>query len=96
MTQHSDFTIISPILDTDYLILLRPSAGASGNSRALVSQFLTNFLALLSTDDIAWSVINKTGSNLADLATKSHTALTDIGTRTHAQAVQERECSDRP
>lgn len=34
---------------------------------------------------IAWSGVDKTGSSLADLATKSHTVLSDIGTNTHAQ-----------
>lgn len=34
---------------------------------------------------IAWSKISKTGSDLADLTTKSHTSLSDIGTNTHAQ-----------
>tara|TARA_R110002126_G_scaffold172712_1_gene321497 strand:- start:1646 stop:3742 length:2097 start_codon:yes stop_codon:yes gene_type:complete len=32
-----------------------------------------------------WSEINKTTSDLADITTKSHTSLTDIGTNTHAQ-----------
>ena len=32
-----------------------------------------------------WDSINFTGSDLADLATKSHTSLTDIGTQTHAE-----------
>ena len=34
---------------------------------------------------IAWSGVDKTGSDLADLATRSHTDLTSIGTNTHAQ-----------
>lgn len=83
--KHTDFTVLDPILGTDYVILLRPSAGASGNSRALVSNFLSDLLSLIGTDDIAWTSLNKTGSDLADLATKSHTDLTDIGTNTHAQ-----------
>jgi hypothetical protein len=32
---------------------------------------------------IAWSKINKTGSNLNEIATRSHTVLTDIGSNTH-------------
>lgn len=32
-----------------------------------------------------WGYINFTGSDLADLETKSHTSLTDIGTQTHAE-----------
>lgn len=34
---------------------------------------------------IAWTDVNKTGSDLADLETRSHTDLTDIGTYTHDQ-----------
>jgi len=34
---------------------------------------------------INWARINKTGSNLTDISTRSHTSLTDIGTNTHAQ-----------
>jgi hypothetical protein len=34
---------------------------------------------------IAWTKISKTGSNLTDLVTRDHTALTSIGTNTHAQ-----------
>lgn len=33
---------------------------------------------------LSWSNINKTGSSIADLASHSHAALTDIGTNTHA------------
>jgi hypothetical protein len=32
---------------------------------------------------IAWSKVSKTGSNLTDIDTRSHTSLTDIGTNTH-------------
>ena len=82
---HSDFTSLDPILGTDFVILLRTSAGTSGNSKALISDFLDDLVALIGTDDLAWTTVNKTGSDLADLATKSHTDLTDIGTNTHAQ-----------
>lgn len=36
------------------------------------------------TAAIDWSKINKSGSNLTDIATRSHTSLSDIGTTTHA------------
>ena len=85
MTQHTDFNILDPILSTDYVILLRTSAGASGNSRALISNLLDDMVALIGVDDIAWTALNKTGSDLADLVTKSHLDLTDKGTRTHDQ-----------
>ena len=34
---------------------------------------------------ISWSKVNKSGSNLTDIETRSHTVLTDIGRRTHDQ-----------
>jgi|TARA_R100000093_G_C1945501_1_gene74281 hypothetical protein len=34
---------------------------------------------------ISWDNISKTGSDLADLETKSHTSLSDIGSNTHSQ-----------
>jgi len=34
---------------------------------------------------INWSMVNKTGSNLTDLATRAHGSLTGTGTNTHAQ-----------
>jgi len=34
---------------------------------------------------VAWSKVDKTTSSIADIATKSHTLLTDVGTRTHPQ-----------
>lgn len=36
------------------------------------------------TAAIAWTKIDKTGSNITDIATRSHTDLTDIGTTSHA------------
>jgi hypothetical protein len=83
--KHADFNLLDPILSSDHIILLRTSEGNNGNSRALVSNFLGDLLALLGTDDVAWTALNKTGSDLADLAIKSHTDLDDIGTNTHAQ-----------
>jgi len=36
-------------------------------------------------NDYTWDQIDKTTSDIADIATKSHTSLTDVGTNTHAQ-----------
>ncbi len=38
-----------------------------------------------SNNDYTWAQIDKTTSSLADITTRSHTALTDIGTNTHGQ-----------
>ncbi len=35
--------------------------------------------------DLTWAELNKTVSDIADITTKSHTSLTDIGTNTHPQ-----------
>ena len=37
------------------------------------------------TNDYTWAQIDKTTSSIADITTKSHTLLSDIGTLTHAQ-----------
>lgn len=36
-------------------------------------------------NDVTWAKVNKTGSSIVDLTSKSHTVLTDVGTNTHAQ-----------
>ncbi|MGR3310669.1 MAG: hypothetical protein ACUZ77_07825 [Candidatus Brocadiales bacterium] len=36
------------------------------------------------TNDYTWTQINKTTSNIADIATRSHTSLSDIGSNTHS------------
>jgi len=37
------------------------------------------------SNDYTWAQIDKTTSDIADITTKSHTSLTDVGTNTHAQ-----------
>jgi microcystin-dependent protein len=53
------------------------------------AQVLTgNLIANADVDNsaaIAWSKISKTGSNLTDIETRSHTDLSDKGTNTHSQ-----------
>ena len=39
---------------------------------------------LAETNDYTWAQIDKTTSDIADIATKSHTSLDDIGTNTHS------------
>ena len=85
MSKLSDSTPLLSINTTDSVILVRPSGGGFTNNRAEVSYFLTGLLALIDDDTIAWEAINKSGSDLVDLANRSHTSLTDIGTNTHSQ-----------
>lgn len=70
--------------------------GGTAGTMADWSELLTPTDAVLSVfgrvgavvaaiNDYTWAQIDKTVSSLADIATKSHTLLTDIGTNTHAQ-----------
>lgn len=64
-------------------ILLDALVAASGLA---VTSFNTRTGAVTSqTNDYTWAQINKATSSLADITTRSHTLLTDIGTNTHAQ-----------
>ena len=50
-----------------------------------VSSFNTRTGAVVpATNDYTWAQVNKATSNIADIATKSHTSLTDIGNNNHA------------
>ena len=63
------------------LQLAQTEAGAANN-------FLTAYNATtgaFSKAQPTWANIDKTTSSIADITTRSHTALTDIGTNTHAQ-----------
>jgi len=54
-------------------------AGAS----AVTSVFTRTGDVVAETDDYTWAQIDKTTSDIADIATRSHTDLTDIGTHSH-------------
>src|SRR3990167_11207109 len=49
------------------------------------SVFTRTGAVVAATNDYTWAQINKATSDIADITTKSHTSLTDIGTNTHAQ-----------
>lgn len=54
--------------------------------RISVERYVNDLISLVSgAAGILWSIINFTGSDLADIETKSHTVLSDIGSNTHAQ-----------
>jgi hypothetical protein len=57
----------------------------SGGSGAVDSVFGRTGAVVAVANDYTWTQIDKTTSDLNDLATKSHNSLTDIGTNTHAQ-----------
>jgi hypothetical protein len=81
----SDSTEVGSITGTDHVIMIRPVGQTWSNIRASASNFLSSLLATIGIGDVPWAAVDKTGSSIADLATKSHTNLTDIGTNTHAQ-----------
>ena len=58
--------------------------GISGTG-AVDSVFSRTGDVVAATNDYTWAQINKGTSDIADITTRSHTSLTDIGTNTHAQ-----------
>lgn len=58
---------------------------AAAGGGAVSSVFGRTGAVVAATNDYTWAQIDKTTSSLADITTRSHTALTDIGTNTHAQ-----------
>ena len=62
-------------LETDVAVLVTGVSSVFGRTGAV----------LAATNDYTWAQINKATSSIADITTRSHTALTDIGTNTHAQ-----------
>ena len=58
----------------------------SGGGGIITSVFGRSTPAIVAaTNDYTWNQINKATSSIADITTKSHTLLTDIGSNTHAQ-----------
>jgi len=85
MSKLSDSTPVVSINSTDEVIMVRPSGPNFTNIRSAMDVFLAQLLLLLDDDTVPWASINKTGSDLADIITKSHVSLTDKGTNTHSQ-----------
>ena len=54
-------------------------------SGAVTSVFTRTGAVVSATNDYTWAQINKATSDVADITTKSHTSLSDVGTNTHAQ-----------
>lgn len=57
----------------------------SGGGGAVSSVFGRTGAVVAQANDYTWAQIDKTVSDIADIATRSHTSLTDIGSNTHAQ-----------
>ena len=49
------------------------------------SVFSRTGAVVAATNDYTWAQVNKGTSDIADITTKSHTSLTDVGSNTHAQ-----------
>lgn len=86
----TDHGALTGLLDDDHTQYLKETG--SGLSEGVVKSDASGDLsagALVNADVAAgaaidWTKISKTGSNLTDLATRSHTDLSDIGSNTHA------------
>lgn len=61
------------------------TAQAIASLESVQSVFGREGAVTAATNDYTWAQVNKATSNIADITTKSHTSLTDIGTNTHAQ-----------
>jgi len=59
--------------------------GGGGGGGAVDSVFGRTGAVVAQANDYTWAQIDKTVSDLADLASRSHADLTDIGVNTHAQ-----------
>lgn len=57
----------------------------SVNSNQVASVFSRTGVVVAATNDYTWAQIDKTTSSIADITSKSHTLLDDVGTNTHAQ-----------
>lgn len=83
--------VVSLVLDGSTLAQsasgLKIPNGAIGNDQVGASAAIAESKLNLNnpTHPNTWSGLDKTGSNLTDIVTRSHTSLTDIGTNTHAQ-----------
>lgn len=60
-------------------------SGGGGGGGAVDSVFGRTGVVTAQSNDYTWAQIDKTTSDIADIATRSHTSLTNIGSNTHAQ-----------
>ena len=74
--------------DTDTIWIYDSGTAAwvdsGGGTGAVASVFGRSGTVTAASNDYTWAQVNKTISDLADIATKSHTSLSDKGTNTHA------------
>lgn len=89
------FPLKNPPAGAD-IVLIEDSAAAFAKKKTTLSNIISAVSPVLSVfgrvgnvvaqnNDYTWAQINKTISNIADITTKSHTSLTDIGVNTHPQ-----------
>ncbi len=70
---------------TDYQVANKKYVDDNISSGAVTSVFTRTGDITAQTNDYTWAQVDKTTSDIADLTTKSHTSLTDIGSNTHTQ-----------
>ena len=73
------------LVDASDNLIFNGNQVVTDNNLPVTSVFGRTGDVVAESDDYTWAQIDKSVSDLADLTTKSHTSLTDIGTNTHAQ-----------
>jgi len=87
-TYTADRVVSLPNQDADAeLVSLNASQTLTNKTIDVSSNTVSNIVNsnISNSAAIAWSKVDKSGSNLTDIVTKSHTSLSDIGTNTHDQ-----------
>lgn len=69
-------TALASVDVNDLLVIVDDPAGTPVTKKVTVDNLKDAIVTALDNDDIAWADVNKTGSSIADLATKSATSLT--------------------
>ena len=70
---------------TDHTALSNIGTQTHAQIDVLVDSGIAHFADTNDPHDITWAQIDKSTSDIADITTKSHTSLSDIGTQTHPQ-----------
>ena len=84
--ENIDPHVRTKVLDTKEIIQdgISYNLATIGGSGDVSSVFTRSGAVVAATNDYTWAQLNKATSDIADITTKSHTSLSNIGTNTHA------------